>query len=171
MPRYQDYNKVEFETIEELAEYRVRVKAPLLGGTLCPAAEYTFAVSHDDRPHGTTPARKTRKRCWKRWSGTKTAAGTSEPNARLYWNLKAHSPNSSKPETEGNEQPPNGAAAVTVQERISKAVTRPVPANAAMVGIIMIVGITSLTSSETPLKQQPCGLRLPCTRGDRPLTA
>ena len=48
MPRYQDYNKVEFETIEELAEYRIRVKAPLMGGAMCPAAEYTFAVSHDN---------------------------------------------------------------------------------------------------------------------------
>lgn len=47
MPLYQDYIGTEFETISELAEYRIRVQAPLLGGTSCPAADYTFAVSHD----------------------------------------------------------------------------------------------------------------------------
>lgn len=47
MPRYRDYIGTTFETIEELAEYRIRVQAPLLGGAICPAVQYNFSVSND----------------------------------------------------------------------------------------------------------------------------
>lgn len=48
MPIYQDYIGKTFDTLDELAEYRIRVQAPLLDGAVCPATEYTFAVSNDD---------------------------------------------------------------------------------------------------------------------------
>ena len=45
MPLYKDFWGATFESVEELAEYRIRVKSPLLDGAVCPAIEYTFAVS------------------------------------------------------------------------------------------------------------------------------
>lgn len=48
MPIYRDYADVTFDTLEDLAEHRIRVQAPLLGGAVCPATEYTFAASRDD---------------------------------------------------------------------------------------------------------------------------
>ena len=45
---YQDYAGRTCETLEELARYRASVMTPLFGGdTVCPAAQYTFAVSQD----------------------------------------------------------------------------------------------------------------------------
>lgn len=48
MPIYRDYASVTFDTLEDLAEHRIRIQAPLLDGVVCPTTEYTFAVSHDD---------------------------------------------------------------------------------------------------------------------------
>ena len=47
MPHYRDYAGPTFPDIEALANYRVRVQAPLFGDATCPAVEYTFAVSED----------------------------------------------------------------------------------------------------------------------------
>ena len=47
MPHYRDSGSPTFPDIEALANYRVRVQAPLFGDATCPAVEYTFAVSED----------------------------------------------------------------------------------------------------------------------------
>ena len=47
MTIYQDYIGRNFKSLDELARYRIEVQAPLLGDAVCPAAEYTFAVSTD----------------------------------------------------------------------------------------------------------------------------
>lgn len=46
--KYQDYSGPVFDTLAELAQYRINNRAPLLGDAVCPAAEYTFALSDDD---------------------------------------------------------------------------------------------------------------------------
>ena len=48
MPLYQDYIGTQFESLEDLARYRIKFQAPLFADTICPAAEYTYAVSHDE---------------------------------------------------------------------------------------------------------------------------
>lgn len=47
MPLYRDYAGYTFDSLDQLAGHRTRVQAPLLDGAVCPAAEYTFAVSED----------------------------------------------------------------------------------------------------------------------------
>ena len=46
-PIYQDYTGTVFQDMTNLAEYRIKHPAPQLGGAICPAVEYTFAVSDD----------------------------------------------------------------------------------------------------------------------------
>ena len=48
MTIYRDYAGVDFHSLEELARHRIKVQAPLFGDTICPAAEYTYAVSPDE---------------------------------------------------------------------------------------------------------------------------
>ena len=47
MPHYRDYAGPNFPNLSGLANYRVRVQAPVVGTVSCPAVEYTFTVSED----------------------------------------------------------------------------------------------------------------------------
>lgn len=44
---YRDYGKTQHGTMEEFAQHRIQVSAPLLGGMMDPATEYTWSISED----------------------------------------------------------------------------------------------------------------------------
>ena len=61
MAMFKDYAGPVFESLEDMAHYRITVQAPLFGDAVCPAADYTFSVSHDEgqtwrNPSATTSA-------------------------------------------------------------------------------------------------------------------
>ena len=62
MPEYQDYMGTRFPDIDALVEYRIRHRAPQLGRSECPAAEYTFAVFNDDGDSWRNPDTDTKQR-------------------------------------------------------------------------------------------------------------